>query len=31
MSGKRDEMIKSLLATKEFEFRGRIPAVMLLK
>lgn len=31
MSGKRDEMIKGLLKAEGFEFRGRIPAVMLLK
>ncbi|MFC7633196.1 PRTRC system ParB family protein [Paraburkholderia humisilvae] len=31
VSGKRDEMIKGLLKAEGFEFRGRIPAVMLLK
>lgn len=30
MSGKRDEMIKGLLATSDFDFNGKIPAVMLL-
>ncbi|ENZ77749.1 MULTISPECIES: PRTRC system ParB family protein [Ralstonia] len=31
ISGKRDEMIKGLLATSDFDFHGKVPAVMLLK